>query len=152
MTGVSLRPSEGGQAIVELALTLPVILLVILPAFQFGVLFFAYLSMMSATWDTARWLSVHPHTTDDALRTAVSSRLPPNIDAAKLTFSLSPACSGLSDGRCAGRDLSERLSVTLSYNASSLFFLPSQFGCCGATAQLPTSLPPYTIQVVVDAP
>jgi Flp pilus assembly protein TadG len=52
------RRREEGQALVEFALVLPVILLVLVGIVQFGLMFYTYIDLTSATRDAARRVAV----------------------------------------------------------------------------------------------
>jgi Flp pilus assembly protein TadG len=55
---VGRRTSERGQALVELALIMPLLVGVVAVLFQTGVLFLSYLSLVHASRDVGRWLAV----------------------------------------------------------------------------------------------
>ncbi len=52
------RNGEDGQALVEFALVLPILLLLLLGIAQFGMLFYTYIDLTSATRDGARRIAV----------------------------------------------------------------------------------------------
>src|SRR5437868_10673218 len=60
------RRSNRAQALVEMALVLPLLLGIVAILLQFGVLFISYLSLVHATRDIARFVAVHPDTADGA--------------------------------------------------------------------------------------
>jgi Flp pilus assembly protein TadG len=135
---------ESGQAMVELALIFPLMVGFVVVCFQFVILFLAYLSVMNAARDVARDIAVHPHQTDDTVRAALATRLPPNILPSRLTTNPLPPCPSLALGKCAGRTTGARLTVEMQYDASNLIFLPTQIGVNWATFKVPTSLPLYS--------
>lgn len=115
------KSGERGQSTVELALVMPIFLILIGTAFQLALLFSAELALTNATRDGARWLAIHPDHLDVEAAATITSRVSYPLDAAKLTVSVAPPCTALADGRCASRPAGTRLSVTLGYDASSLW-------------------------------
>ena len=144
------RRSERGQALVELALYLPFFLGFLLVCFQFAFILFAHLSVLNATRDLGRWLSVHPHTTDAQALAEIRSRLPAEVRAADLTVTFSPSCTTLTQGKCANRPVGTTLSATLTYDASSALFLPASWSLGGLRLSFPTRLAPYTLYLAVE--
>jgi Flp pilus assembly protein TadG len=134
------RASGRGQALLELALVMPVLLGLIAALFQFGILFVAYLSLVHEGRDIGRYVAVHPDTIDGASCTDVGpgnapsvwkmacSDAPQVISASRLTsVSVTPACSSLTNTHCVARTTGTQLIVTLTYNASSNIFWPTAF-------------------------
>lgn len=111
---------EGGQSIIELAIAMPMLAFVLIGALQLGLFFLADLHLGNVTRDAARWLSVHPDTTDATFRSAIVARLSGDLAASRLTITTNPACPSLSGGLCAGRTAGSDLRVTLTYDASPL--------------------------------
>lgn len=58
------RSKERGQSLVELALILPVLMLVLVGIFDFGRAFYAYNALSNAAREGARYGTVHPENTD----------------------------------------------------------------------------------------
>ena len=113
---------DGGQALVELALIMPVYLVLIATAFQLSFLFFAELALSNATRDGARWLAIHPDNVDTTAASTISGRVSSPLDPSKVTVAVSPSCTSLdANGRCASRPAGTQLSVTLTYDANSLW-------------------------------
>lgn len=139
-----------GQVYVELALLTPVILILLFGCLQFAVLFNTHLSVMNVTRDYVRWIVLNPHTTDSASRTLLNSRLPTGITAANLTTTVSPACNSLTSGKCSGRTTGVGITVTSTYSITSLLFLPSTFQIASLSISIPTSLPSYSLTMVVE--
>jgi Flp pilus assembly protein TadG len=149
-----IRPAsrDGGQSMVELALVIPLWAIFAFACFQFAVLFLAQVSLMKSGRDAGRWLAVHPHTLDSDTMAAVGSRLPPNLRAANLSISFSPTCTTLTAGRCPNRAPGQQISLTLSYDARSLVFLPPTIGFGDLVVRIPTALSPYTVYVAAEPP
>ena len=151
--------SNRAQAIVELALVMPLLVGIIAVLFQFGILFIAYLSLVHETRDIGRYVAVHPDTIDGASCTAAGSLYkqvcddaPTVIDPNHLqTPTFSPACSTLSSGKCTSRTTGTQMHITLSYDAASIIFLPTNFKL-GPWLQvrMPTALPAYDYYVMVE--
>ncbi len=146
------------QSLVEFAIILPLLVGIITVLFQFGILFVAYLSLVHETRDIGRYVAVHPDTIDGGCATAASlwkqvcDDAPAVIDNTLVTAAFSPACAALNaQNKCASRTAGVQMQITLTYNASSIIFLPSNFRL-GPWLQvaLPTTLPPYTYFVMVE--
>ncbi len=131
------RATEEGQAIAELALLLPLMMLFLMTALQLALVVFAYLGLTNATRDTARWVAMHPDTTDAVTPATVLPGFPATLNPAKVSVAISPSCSALSGGKCPGRDPGTQLSVKLTYDATSLALFPGLY--------LPTLTPSYTM-------
>jgi hypothetical protein len=145
------------QAIVELALVMPLLLGIVTVLFQFGILFVAYVSIVHEARDIGRFVAVHPDTIDGVRCTDTGSSwaqicadAPSVIDSARITPGFSPACAALVNGQC-GRAAGSQLQITLTYDATSIIFLPVNFRL-GPWLQttIPASLPPYTYFVMVE--
>jgi hypothetical protein len=144
------RGGNGAQALVELALTLPALVALAAALFQLGLLFVVYLSMVHASRDVARWLAVHPDTTDTQFQAYVSADMPSTISGANLTAQALPACPTLAAGHCTGRSAGAALHIRMTYDAHSVVFLPSlRLGFINYS--IPTVLPPYDYWVMVEA-
>jgi hypothetical protein len=124
---------EKGQALVELAIVMPILVGIIAVLFQFGILFITYLSLVHETRDIGRYVAVHPDTLDGACVTAntlwkqVCDDAPSVVDRTKVIPSFSIACAAFTSGRCAGRTVGVAITTTLTYDASSSVFLPTNF-------------------------
>src|ERR1700704_1695090 len=70
---VALARHTPGQALVELAIVLPILLGIVTVLFQFGILFIAYLSIVHETRDIGRFVAVHPDTIDGVAGTACTA-------------------------------------------------------------------------------
>lgn len=121
---------EAGQSIVELALIMPVLLLLIATSFQMSLLFAAELALTNATRDGARWLAIYPDNLDATATTTIASRISSPLDPARANVTVAPSCTSLVNGRCASRPAGQQVSVTVAYDASSLwlfrgFYFPS---------------------------
>ena len=160
------RARDEGQALVELALVMPLLVGIVAVLFQFGILFIAYLGLVHEMRDVARWAAVHPDTKDgsscfdnNSLWKQVCDNVPSVVDPNRITFSVLPAagdgvtrsCAALSSGKCSLRPAGSELRLRLSYDASTIIFLPNNFRL-GPYLQvaMPTSLPPYDYSVMVE--
>lgn len=95
---------ESGQALVEMAVCLPVLLLIVMGICAFGLAVNSYMSLTSATSSGTRYLSVSRGGTSDPcqlLSSAVSSS-GPLLKSASLTYSLALTPSGGSTTTYAG--------------------------------------------------
>jgi Flp pilus assembly protein TadG len=137
-----------GQSLVELAIITPIMVGIIAVLFQFGILFVAYLSVVHSTRDIGRWLAVHPDTTDSAALTYARADMPPVVDSTLANFAFSPPCTSTP---CTARTAYSPLRLTVTYNASSIIFLPSTFRLGPwLNVVMPTALPSYQYQVMVE--
>ncbi len=128
---------------------MPLLLGVSLVLFQIGILCLDYLNVLALGRDVARWLVVHPDTTDDLVQVHVSGTLPERLDASRLTIALSPSCMSSSSCR-SSRPSGQMQTVTLTYDASSHVFLPASLSLAGLTLAVPTQLPPYRYTMLVE--
>jgi Flp pilus assembly protein TadG len=152
-----------GQALVELALVMPLLVGIVAVLFQFGLLFVAYLSIVNETRDIGRYVAVHPDVVDGtaadcpAASTATSlwnqvcDDAPSVINAANVLPSFSPICATLSNGKCALRTAGTAVHISLTYNASSIIFLPTHFRLGSfLQVEMPSTLPAYDYYVMVE--
>jgi Flp pilus assembly protein TadG len=139
-----------GQALVEMALYLPLMLAFAMFCLQMALVFFAYLSVLNAARDVGRWLAVHPHTVDATAIATIRSRLPSGLDASALSIDIAPTCLSLVNNQCANRPVGARLAVTMDYDLAPHLFLPTSFQLGDLAFSLPTRLPPYTLNMAVE--
>jgi hypothetical protein len=164
MFGRAHRARGRAQALVELALVMPLLVGIITVLFQFGILFVAYLSLIHEARDIGRYVAVHPDTLDGtpcstsppagSLWAHVCANAPSVIDATRIQDAplVNPPCTTLnSTGHCALRTTSSQIHIRMAYDASSIIFLPSNFRL-GPWLQvaIPTTLPPYDYFVMVE--
>ena len=69
-----LRSDEHGAAIIEFAIAVPVLVLFIWGIFQIGLLFQAYAGMQHALGEAARYATIYPTPSDDAIKATVAGR------------------------------------------------------------------------------
>jgi len=142
---------EDGAAAVEFVIVAPVMIFFAFACLQFALLFFTQLSIVSTARDITRWVTVNPNTVDSTAIAAVKTRLPSDINASKLTITISPACSVLVQNKCTNRNAGQDIAVSLSYDISSLYFLPTTFNFPGnLMVQFPTTLPAYTMHMQAE--
>lgn len=96
-----------GQALVEFAIILPVLLLILMGIVQFGLVINDYLTISNLSREGAREGIVN--TSDYEIDNAVLTRAV-NIDTTKMTIGISPS----EDSRTTG----QTLTVTITYNCS----------------------------------
>lgn len=142
---------QRGTSTVELALVLPLFLFIVFGSMQFAWVFMADYGVKLATDDTVRWLSINPDTIDSDTIAHLKANLPPGIAGDSFTsIALSPACATLTNGHCTGRDPGNLVSMQVTYDLSGAYFLPTTFGIGDMQVQFPTSLPAYTVSVMVE--
>jgi hypothetical protein len=148
------------QALVELAMIMPLFLGIVTILFQFGILFIAYLSIVHETRDIGRFVAVHPDTIDGTCATTglwkqVCDDAPSVIDKNLITpVSFTPACVTLTAApalACPTRTSGSQMKISLKYNAASIIFLPTTFRLGPwLNVVIPTSLPAYDYYVMVE--
>lgn len=86
----SFRKADDGQALVELAICLPMLLFIVMGICTFGIAINNYISLTSATSSGTRALSVNRGNTSDPCQTLSStvSSAAPLLKSASLTYSL----------------------------------------------------------------
>lgn len=131
-------------------MVVPLLTFFALACVQFAILFNAYVNVVNATRDAARWITVHPHEIDSDMNTRIRNRRPPALVANNLTLTFSPACSSLSSGKCTGRDAGANITVTASYVITPHLFLPATFGFGNWVINVPTTLPTYSLTMQVE--
>lgn len=100
-----IKNNKKGQALVETALVLPIILLILLGIIEFGLIFNSYLVVGNASREGARTAAVGA--TDTEIRTLVGN-VATTLNAAKMTVSISPSQSVRKKG--------DEVSVTVVYD------------------------------------
>ena len=108
MRGVSTMfnlKDKKGQALVEFAIILPVLLLLIMGIMEFGMMLNSYLTIENASREGAR-LGIVGGTTDEIKSCVIS--VSPNLNAADLSVLINP-----DDGY---RNSGDTLTVTVDYN------------------------------------
>jgi hypothetical protein len=160
--------SSRAQALVELTLVMPVLVGMIAVLFQFGILFIAYLALVHEMRDIGRFAAVHPDTVDGtsadcgtsaaSLWAQVCNDAPSVVDPNRITFSViqsqdgvTHSCTSLSGGHCTLRPVGAELRMRLSYDASSIMFLPTTFRLGPwFNVSLSPTLPPYDYSIMVE--
>jgi Flp pilus assembly protein TadG len=123
-----------GQALVEFALVLPVLLILTMLIVQYGIIFYATISLTNLSREGARYAATLPASSDsdtyNAQKTATNTRMsqviPGNIRWSDVssTITYHDATSGDAiDAPTSGA----LVQVTLTYNMSRKLFLPSTF-------------------------
>src|SRR5205823_2382701 len=96
------------------------------------------------TRETARWLALHPDTTDGLVVAHARAAAMPMMDAASFQrVTPAPTCASLVGGRCPGRAPGSIVTVEVVYDLSRTLFLPTTFGMGAASLTFPTQLAPY---------
>ena len=113
-------PLQRGQAAVEFALISVLALALLVIGIQFAIIGQAALAVSQASYLGARAASVNEALTSATLSTTIASQISPTISGASVTMTntTDPSCGPPRTYGCP-------ISVTVSYNASSKIFLPS---------------------------
>lgn len=150
------------QALVEFAFVMPVLFGLTTALLQMGIIFMVYLAMIHSTRDVARWLAVHPDTTDADVETYIAGHLPSILIPGRLDFTAlsssdpqarpwAPTCASLdSNGRCASRPAGSAQTIALTYDAAGHLFLPNQWNFGGVIYTIPSVLPRYSYTVMIE--
>lgn len=99
------KKSNKGQALVETAIVMPLILLLIMGMIDFGLTFSNYMSIISASREAARLAAVGG--TDQEIKTTVNN-LTSTLDQANVSVTIIPAE--------ASRTAGEKVDITVIYN------------------------------------
>lgn len=90
-----MRRGERGQATVELALVVPVLLLILFGIMEFGRIFSSYLIVTNAAREGARWAAVGA---DDTAIVEQVENAAAGLDLSRLTVTITPAAGGRVSG------------------------------------------------------
>ncbi len=117
---------EAGQSMVELALMMPLILLLILGTADIGMGFKTYIGLTNAAREGVRWISAHPQDVAGGLQRAADEAAKVGLSQGSggtggITITLSPAQSSYAAGN--------KVTMTLSGQYALLF---------GAVTHIPT--------------
>jgi Flp pilus assembly protein TadG len=116
---------QGGQAAVEFALISTLAFAVLLIGIQFAIIGQAALAVSQASYLGARAASVNEALTNDTIGSTIQSQMSPSISSTatvSMTNTADPSCTAGSGG---GRSYGCPISVTVTYDATSKIFLPS---------------------------
>lgn len=137
------RVNRRGQAMVEFALIATLAMVVLLVGIQFAIIGQAALAVSQASYLGARAASVDGTLTSSTLNTTISNKMSPTINGATVALALTNA----SDANCTAGPGNTRafgcaINVTVSYNATSKLFLPTNWSILGGNSliKFPTNL------------
>lgn len=111
-----------GQALVEFALVLPVLLVLTLLIIQYGIIFYTSIGVTNLSREGARFAATAP-ASDDDIEERIENVMPPNIKFSDLSIVVSPS-EGSADRVVGTRAL---ITVEVSYDMKKKLFLPSTF-------------------------
>lgn len=143
--------ADQGQALVEFALVLPILVFFVFMALQVAMILGAYVSVIQLARHSARYVAVHAEMYDnEILAQAIEPNTPSNLDYndfVSITIDAGVCDSGdSSTNPCSDRVAGDPVTVSLRYNAADLMFLPTTF--FGFT--IPTTLPDLSATMVVE--
>jgi Flp pilus assembly protein TadG len=101
---------------IEFALLVPVLLMILIAIFEFGLIFNSYLTLQNASRDAVRLLSLG--VTDTEATTVVQNQAV-GVDLSQLTITITPTESSRSSG--------DSVTITLSYDHSVITPLMAVF-------------------------
>ena|SRR5437764_8532325 len=114
------RSRQDGQAVVEFAVVLPVLLLMLLAIYQFGVVFVNYMDVTSAAREGARKAAVSRTagtcSTDNSNATSAARGAASDLKQSSLTISITATCTN--NAYVQGSDVS--VSATYPYSINIL--------------------------------
>ncbi len=108
------RPGENGQAMVELALVIPLLMLILMGIFDLGRGIYVYNVLSSAAREGARYGIIHPADTTGIKNAAITTAVGVDLNPNQITVS----CSSCTKG-----DLIT-VAVSNTFNPITLFFSP----------------------------
>lgn len=136
---INLKKKNKGQAMIEFALIMPLVILTVFVFLQLGLLFNSYLILNHLAREGARYGAVNSDYDSD-ITTYVQSIIPSTINQNNLTISISP-----SEGDST-RTRGNPITITLTYDFSDNTFLPTTF----FNFQLPTTFPTISAAMVIE--
>jgi len=156
---------EGGQALVEFALALPLFTPFVFCVIELSLVLVSYYSETRMARETARWLAVNGTNTDDQVAAHVQSTMLPGLitgapsvvsdDNVTAIYQVGKmqvkfmAC-GAATPPCTNtnRAPGTTLYVEMNYDVANLLFLPTNFRMGSLQTTLPTVLPAYRVWVM----
>lgn len=142
---------QRGATMVEFALVMPIFFFIVLIGIQLSMLVVQYYSITHVTRQTARWAGINPDTIDSniaAYARAINLPLVGTDGIASVT--VSPSCTTLVSGRCSNRPSGNLITVSITPNVSRATFLPVNFRIGNLSLGLPTTLPAYSVTVMIE--
>ncbi len=134
------RGHRRGQSLVELALTLPLLFLILFGVVDLGRLFTAYVTITNASREGARY-GMTNSTDSSGIVQAAANEAGGLISASNVLVKCASASSPQNYGSCASPQPGDRMKVTVSYNFQ--FATLYLFGLSNIT------ISDYTIMVIV---
>ena len=99
------KKSNAGQSVVEFALTLPLLLFIALGVLDLGRVYFAYMTVINATREGARYGAANPNNNSGIISHATNEATGSGITLSNVTVSCASGCT-----------LGNPIRVTVSYN------------------------------------
>ena len=114
--------NTGGQALVEFAFVLPILLLLMVAIIDFGILFYSQMAVSNAAWEGARAGAtiVDPSQGDQEIIGAVHSAAY-GLDISRLTIDIDPAQDEPPRNQSFPAPRGESLTITVIYNIELTF-------------------------------
>ncbi len=143
------------QALVEFALTLPLLAFSLIAMFQFILIFFVYLSVLNLARDAGRWVAVHPNRSDSTTISDLSTHLPSNLQSSNIDWAFTPPCSTTPPPNCPNRAAGQSIKTTITYyldrTPNNVVFLPTTFGLSPwFVVRIPSGPIRYELTVMAD--
>jgi Flp pilus assembly pilin Flp len=145
-----LRDEHGAEA-VEVALTFPVFLFLILVSMQIAYIGLVRYGVKFVARDVARFLVVHPNTIDSAVLSRAQGDLLVGMDSSHLvSVTASPACPSLVTGVCPGRESGKVVTVSIVFDTTADYFVPNNFALGNFSITLGPSNLTAQVSMVVE--
>jgi Flp pilus assembly protein TadG len=166
---VSLRRTpgrrEGGQALVEFALALPLFAMFVFCVIELSLVLVSYYSETRMARESARWLAVNGSNSDDQVAAHVQNTMLPGLIAGtpsvisddnvtavyqvgKMRVQFTACGAATPPCTNALRAPGTTLYVEMNYDVANLLFLPTNFRMGSLQTSLPTVLPAYRVWVM----
>jgi hypothetical protein len=165
------RRRLSGQGLVEFALVLPLFVLFVFTVIQLSLLFVWFYSETIVTRQSARWLAIHGNSLDASFAAQVQQELLPGMiggtlllvsagsasaDAVyrvgRMQVRFTPCLPSGTPTVCShpSRAPGATLQVEMSYDASDIIFLPTNFQVGWASVTIPATLPAYRVNAMAE--
>jgi hypothetical protein len=147
------RSRRPGQTLAESAITSAMVVMVLLVTLQLSLVAAQAYSAQQVAQSTARWLAVRIDTIDSAVVTQANTYatgLPGMGSGGLASVAVSPTCTALTAGKCAGRESGDAITVTVTTSLSAVMFLPTSFGVAPFRFTLPSTMPAIAYTVLLE--
>lgn len=124
-----------GQALVEMALILPVLTLIIFGGIQIGIILNTYLAVSHVAREGARYAAINPDS-DEQIKSHIQEICPASIRYADMSITITAT----------SRTTGNPITVGIKYDIENKLFFPTNF----FGAELPSSLPEIKATMMIE--